>query len=355
MAKETVRRGIGELQHPTDIEANRVRRPGGGRKPATASDPDLPSDLERLVSPSTRGDPQSALRWTCKSTRKLAAELNALKPGRSVSDFLVRTLLHEMDYSLQVNRKTREGSQHPDRDAQFQHIHQAVQDYQRRGQPVISVDTKKKEHVGNFKNSGAEWQPQGQPEEVRIYDFVLPELGSVRPYGVYDLARNEGWVNVGTDHDTAAFAAASIRGWWQCMGQQAYPEAKELLITADSGGSNSARCRLWKTELQKLADETGLHIGVCHFPPSTSKWNKVEHRLFSAITQNWRGRPLVSHEVIVNLIANTTTRTGLKVRCQLDKNAYPKGIKVSDTELQGVKIKVAAFHGEWNYVIHPRI
>lgn len=355
VANETVRRGMGELQHPTDIDAERVRRPGGGRKPATTSDPDLRSDLERLVSPSTRGDPQSPLRWTCKSLRKLAAELNGMKPGRSVSVFLVRSLLHEMDYSLQANRKTREGSEHPERDAQFQHINQTVQDYQQRAQPVISVDTKKKELVGNFKNPGAEWQPQGQPEEVRIHDFVLPELGSVRPYGVYDPTRNEGWVNVGTDHDTAAFAVASIRGWWQSMGQQAYPEAKELLITADSGGSNGPRCRLWKMELQKLADETGLHIGVCHFPPGTSKWNKVEHRLFSAITQNWRGRPLASHEVIVNLIANITTRTGLKVRCQLDKNAYPKGIKVSDTELRDVNIEPATFHGEWNYVIRPRI
>ena len=354
IAWQTVRRGVRELQHPEAIEPQRVRQPGGGRPPTMTVDPDLHCDLEGLVSPSTRGDPQSPLRWTCKSTRKLAAELSAMKPGRSVSDFLVRRLLHEMDYSLQANRKTHEGSEHPDRDAQFQHINRMVQDYQQRGQPVISVDTKKKELVGNFKNQGAEWQPKGEPEEVRVHDFVLPELGSVRPYGVYDATRNEGWVNVGTDHDTAAFAVASIRGWWQRMGQPAYPEAKELLITADSGGSNSARCRLWKTELQKLADETGLHIGVCHFPHGTSKWNKVEHRLFSAITQNWRGRPLVSHEVIVNLIANTTTKTGLKVRCQLDKNPYPTGVKVSDDELCGVNIEPAPFHGEWNYVLHPR-
>jgi DNA-binding phage protein len=354
MAKETVRRGMQELQNPTVIEPERVRRRGGGRKPTTASDPDLRAHLEELVSPNTRGDPQSPLRWTCKSTRKLAAQLNEMKPGRAVSDHLVRDLLHEMGYSLQANRKTHEGSEHPDRDAQFQYINKMVQTYQERNQPVISVDTKKKELVGDFKNAGVEWQPKGQPEEVRVHDFVIPELGKISPYGVYDPTRNEAWVNVGTDHDTATFAVASIRGWWQSMGRTAYPEAKELLITADGGGSNSSRSRLWKTQLQELADETGLSVAVCHFPPGTSKWNKIEHRLFSHITQNWRGRPLESHEVIVNLIANTTTATGLKVRCQLDTNVYPTGVQVSKADLAEVQIEHSQFHGEWNYVIRPR-
>ena len=351
--KKTVRRGMQELQDPTAVETERVRRPGGGRKPTTDSDPELRSDLERLVSPTTRGDPQSALRWTCKSTPKLAAELNALKAGRSVSEHLVRDLLHGMGYSLQSARKTREGSEHPDRDAQFQHIDAMVLDHQRRGQPVISVDTKKKELVGDFKNAGREWQPKGQPEAVRVHDFVDRELGKVAPYGVYDPTRNEGWVNVGTDHDTAAFAVASIRGWWQTMGQEAYPEAIELLITADGGGSNNSRSRLWKVELQKLADDTGLSIAVCHFPPGTSKWNAVEHRLFSYITQNWRGRPLESHEVIVNLIANTTTSAGLKVQCQLDTNDYPTGVQVPEADLDQVQLERSTFHGDWNYLIRP--
>jgi len=353
MSNRTVRRGMQEVQQSETVEPRRVRRVGGGRKRATDKDPELRSDLEQLVSPTTRGDPMSPLRWTCKSTRKLASELNAMKPGRSVSDFLVRTLLHEMGYSLQANRKTLEGSDHPDRDAQFQHINAMVQGCQQHGQPVISVDTKKKELVGDFKNTGAEWQPKGQPEQVRVHDFAVPELGKVSPYGVYDPARNEGWVNVGTDHDTAAFAAASIRGWWQSMGRQAYPEATELLIIADGGGSNNSRSRLWKVELQKLADDTGLCINVCHFPPGTSKWNQIEHRLFSHITQNWRGRPLESHEVIVNLIANTTTATGLKVQCQLDTNPYPTGVKVSDIELADVQLERSDFHGDWNYSVSP--
>ena len=353
MSQDTVSRGMRELQHPETIEPERVRRSGGGRKPAIDSDPDLHSDLERLVSPTTRGDPESPLRWTLKSTRKLAAELNALRPGRRVGTHLVSDLLHEMGYSLQANRKTLEGSEHPDRDAQFAHINTLVQDYQQRGQPVISVDTKKKELVGNFKNVGREWQPKGQPEQVQVHDFMSSELGKVSPYGVYDQTRNEGWVNVGTDHDTAAFAVASIRGWWQAMGQLAYPVAKELLITADSGGANNAPSRLWKVELQKLANETGLSIAVCHFPPGTSKWNKAEHRLFSHITQNWRGRPLISHEVIVNLIANTTTTAGLKVQCQLDTNEYPTGVHVSDAELDTVQLERSEFHGDWNYAIHP--
>jgi len=355
LTTKTVERGMREVQNPGEIEPERVRRPGGGRKPKTAADPELRSDLDRLVSPTTRGHPESPLRWTCKSTRRLAVELNAMKPGRKVSDHVVRDLLHEMGYSLQAARKMREGTaDHPDRDAQFQHINATVEDDQQRAQPVISVDTKKKELIGDFKNAGTEWQPKGQPEAVRTHDFVLPELGKVNPYGVYDPTRNEAWVNVGTDHDTPSFAVASIRGWWENMGRQAYPEASSLLITADGGGSNSARCRLWKTELQRLADETGLSIAACHFPPGTSKWNKIEHRLFSHITCNWRSRPLVSHEVVVNLIANTTTTAGLRVQCQLDTTSYPTGIHVSDAELAEVQIERSAFHGEWNYVIRPR-
>jgi transposase len=354
LAKETVARGMRELRDPGIVQTERVRKPGGGRKPTTDTDPELRADLDRLVSPSTRGDPQSPLRWTCKSTRKLAEELTAMRPGRSVSRRLVGDLLHEMGYSLQAPRKVREGTDHPDRDAQFQHLNATVQDYQHRGQPVISVDTKKKELVGDFKNGGQEWQPKGQPEQVRVHDFLLPDLGKVSPYGVYDPVRNEGWVNVGTDHDTAAFAVASIRGWWEAMGRQAYPQATELLITADCGGSNNPRSRLWKTELQKLADDLGLSIGVCHFPPGTSKWNNVEHRLFSRITQNWRGRPLETHETIIQLIANTTTTTGLKVQCRLDTHPYPAGVKVPNDEINALRIERADFHGDWNYVIHPR-
>jgi hypothetical protein len=354
MSQSTVARGMWELRNPESLDPERVRRPGGGRKPTTDSDPELRNDLERLVSPQTRGDPESPLRWTCKSTRKLADELKAMKPGRSVSQYLVRKLLYEMGYSLQAMRKTREGSEHPDRDAQFHHINDTVATYQELDQPVISVDTKKKELVGDFKNAGREWQPTGEPETARVHDFLIPELGKVNPYGVYDPTRDEGWVNVGTDHDTAAFAVESIRGWWRSMGREAYPQARELLITADGGGSNSSRSRLWKLELQKLADETGLSIAVRHFPPGTSKWNKVEHRLFSHITQNWRGRPLESHEVIVNLIANTTTKAGLKVQARLDENTYATGVKVSDEELQAVQIERCEFHGDWNYTIHPK-
>ena len=353
LSADSVRRGMEELHHPETVEPERVRRPGGGPRPKRESDPELASDLERLVSPDTRGDPMSPLRWTTKSLKNLAAALCAMKPGRNVSTFLVGQMLHEMGYSLQANRKTLEGKGHPDRDEQFQHIHDRAQDFQERGQPVISVDTKKKELVGTFKNGGREWQPTGQPERVDTHDFPDAELGKVAPYGVFDPVRNEGWVNVGTDHDTAAFAVASIRGWWQTMGREAYPDAKELLITADGGGSNGSRCRLWKIELHKLADETGLSIAVSHFPPGTSKWNKIEHHLFSRITQNWRGRPLTSHEVIVNLIASTTTKTGLRVRCQLDQATYPTGIRVSDADLEQVHIEREDFHGDWNYVIHP--
>ena len=353
MGKDTVGRGMHELRHPEAVEIEGVRSKGGGRKPTVETDPELLADLDRLISPTTRGHPESALRWTCKSTRKLAEELNALSEGRSVGEHLVRGLLHQLGYSLQAPRKTLEGKQHPDRDAQFEHINATVEYYQQQGQPVISVDTKKKELVGDFKNVGREWQPEGQPERVRTHDFQIKDLGKVSPYGIYDLARNEGWVNVGTDHDTATFAVASIRGWWQTTGRGAYPKATHLLITADGGGSNSARSRLWKVELQTLADETGLSLAVSHFPPATSKWNKVEHRLFAHITQNWRGRALESHEVIVNLIANTTTATGLKVRCQLDTTPYPTGVSVSDAELATVQIERSTFHGEWNYVIRP--
>lgn len=354
MSTATVSRGMKEVRNPEMIEPEGVRKEGGGRKPTSEKDPELIRDLDMLISPDTRGDPQSPLRWTCKSTHKLASELRAMKPGRSVSAPLVNQLLRDQGYSLQSNRKTLEGSEHPDRDAQFQFIHDKVLERQQRKQPVISVDTKKKELVGNFKNGGVEWHPKGQPEKVQVHDFMVPELGKVSPYGVYDRTNDEGWVNVGTDHDTAAFAIASIRGWWVQMGQQAYPNANELLITADGGGSNGSRSRLWKVQVQELADETGLRISVCHYPPGTSKWNAIEHRMFSHITQNWRGRPLTSHEAIVNLIANTTTKTGLNIQCQLDTNKYPKGIVVPDDQLNAVCIERSDFHGEWNYTILPK-
>jgi hypothetical protein len=331
----------------------RVRKIGGGRKRTTDFDETLRSDLEGLVEPVTRGDPESPLRWTSKSVRKLADELK--KMGHKTSHRMVAELLREMDYSLQANRKTAEGSSHPDRNNQFEHIYREVKEFQSCGQPVISVDTKKKERVGDFKNGGRELRPKGDPEKVRVYDFEIPELGKVAPYGVYDQTRNSGWVNVGTDHDTATFAVESIRKWWITMGREAYPNADRLLITADGGGSNGARVRLWKIELQKFANETGLVVSVSHFPPGTSKWNKIEHRLFSYISQNWRGKPLVSHEVIVNLIASTTTRKGLTVKCELDTKKYTKGIKITDKELKRVNIVRDEFHGEWNYSIHPII
>jgi len=291
------------------------------------------------------------LRWTCKSIRKLAKEL--ARKGHKTSHRMVAELLREMGYSLQANRKTIEGKQHPDRDAQFKYINQKSQTQQRACQPVISVDTKKKELVGDFKNAGREWHPQGHPEEVRVHDFIDKELGKVAPYGVYDLTKNNGWVSVGIDHDTAAFAVASIRKWWQRMGRPAYSKASHLLITADSGGSNSARSRLWKVELQKMANQTGLTITVCHFPPGTSKWNKIEHRMFSFITKNWRGKPLTDRATIVNLIGSTKTEGGLTIRCELDTNNYPKGIKVPDAQLEKVKLKKHEFHGDWNYTIYP--
>jgi len=350
----TIRRGLAELGEPGgDLGRGRIRRPGGGRKRTVDRDPTLRADLEALIEPSTRGDPESPLRWTTKSVRRLAAELE--RAGHRVSDRIVAGLLHEMGYSLQANRKTLEGTRHPDRDAQFRHLNEAVQLQLSLGQPVISVDTKKKELVGPFRNGGRELRPKGDPEQVLMHDFVLPELGRVSPYGVYDLAANEAWVSVGTDHDTAAFAVESIRRWWATMGEALYPDATRLLVTADAGGSNGYRLRLWKLELQKLADETGLEIAVCHFPPGTSKWNKIEHRLFSAISQNWRAKPLVSHEVIVKLIAATTTRTGLRVRSGLDTNAYPKGVTVPDADMETIYLRRDAFHGEWNYSLLPRL
>ena len=350
----TIRRGLGELGEPAgDLGRGRVRRPGGGRKRTVELDPTLRRDLEALIEPGSRGDPESPLRWTTKSVRRLATELE--RTGHRVSYRIVGELLHDLGYSLQANRKTLEGTKHPDRNAQFEHLNAAVQLQLSLGQPVISVDTKKKELVGPFRNGGRELRPKGDPEPVLMHDFVIDELGRASPYGVYDLAANEAWVSVGTDHDTAAFAVESIRRWWRTMGQPLYPDATRLLVTADAGGSNGYRVRLWKLELQKLADETGLEIAVRHFPPGTSKWNKIEHRLFSAISQNWRGKPLVSHEVIVKLIAATTTTTGLKVRSALDRNAYPAGVSVSDTEMETLYLRPDAFHGEWNYSLLPRL
>jgi hypothetical protein len=349
----TIRRGLLELGEPApDIERGRIRRPGGGRKRTVELDPTLRADLEALIEPGSRGDPESPLRWTTKSVRRLAAELG--RQGHPVSYRIVGELLHELGYSLQANRKVLEGTHHPDRDAQFEHLNAAVQLQLSLGGPVISVDTKKKELVGPFRNGGKELRPKGDPERVRMHDFVIDELGRASPYGVYDVAANEAWVSVGTDHDTAAFAVESIRRWWATMGAPLYPDASRLLVTADAGGSNGYRLRLWKLELQKLADETGLEIAVRHFPPGTSKWNKIEHRLFSAISQNWRGKPLVSHEVIVKLIAATTTRTGLRVRSALDLNAYPAGVSVSDADMETLYLRPDAFHGEWNYSLLPR-
>jgi len=355
VSRRAIALGCEELKHPERATEKRIRKEGGGRKRTIDKDLALRQDLESLIEPVSRGDPESPLRWTCKSVRKLSDELN--QKGHKISHNLVAELLHEMGYSLQANRKTLEGTSHPDRDAQFEYINNKVKEYQAIEQPVISVDTKKKELVGDFKNGGRELRPKGNPEKVRVHDFEIPELGKDSPYGVYDVTWNSGWVNVGIDHDTATFAVESIRRWWQFMGEGRYPEAKQFLITADSGGSNpplADRIRLWKFELQKLADETGLSISVCHLPPGTSKWNKIEHRLFSFISQNWRGKPLVSHAVIVNLIRlRRTTREGLRVQCQLDTKSYPKGIKVSDKEMASINIQKDSFHGEWNYTISP--
>ena len=351
IAASTIGRGLKELACGSDVPLHRVRRPGGGRKPLLATDATLLGDLLGLVSPSERGDPMSPLRWTCKSLRRLAGELTAL--GHRISHTVVGELLKQQKFSLQANSKTREGDSHPDRDAQFAHINASVTRALNEQQPVISVDTKKKELVGDFKNAGREWRPQGEPEEVRVHDFLVKELGRAVPYGIYDLAANAGWVSVGIDHDTAAFAVQTIRTWWHSVGAPRYPAAERLTITADGGGSNGSRLRLWKRELQTLANELGIEIRVHHFPPGTSKWNRVEHRLFSFITMNWRAKPLVSYRVIVDLISATTTDTGLKVRCELDTNAYPKGITVSNEEMERINIQRDDFHGEWNYTIHP--
>jgi transposase len=351
LCREAIREGCQELERQDHLPEGRVRRKGAGRKRTVDQDPTLKADLERLIDPVTRGDPESPLRWTCKSTRQLADALNEM--GHRTSHRMVGELLRELGYSLQSNRKTLEGSSHPDRNAQFEHIYAQVKQFQDRGDPVISVDTKKKELVGNFKQAGREWRPEGQPESVQVHDFQDPELGKVAPYGIYDPTLNISWVNVGTDHDTSQFAVESIRRWWRSMGATGYPEAQRLLITADGGGSNGSRVRLWKRELQTLATELGLAITVGHFPPGTSKWNQIEHRLFSFITMNWRGRPLISHEVVVNLIASTTNRKSLHVYCELDGNEYPKGIKVTDAEMNDLKIDRHSFHGEWNYTILP--
>ena len=354
MSRTTIHQGLKDLTelHATeDLEKERrIRAAGGGRKPLETVDSTLVADLERLVDPVTRGDPESPLRWTCKSTRQLAAALE--QQGHVVGRQKIADLLADLGYSLQANRKTKEGSaDHQDRDRQFHHINEQAMDFQRRQEPVISVDTKKKELVGEFKNGGQEWQPQGTPVEVNGHDFPDPALGKANPYGVYDQNANVGWVSVGTDHDTAEFAVESIRRWWNKMGKSRYPNATELMITADGGGSNGYRVRLWKIALQRFANETGLRLSVCHFPPGTSKWNKIEHRMFSYISMNWRGKPLISHEVIVNLIGSTTTRSGLMITAELDTNLYEKGLRISDAELAAVNLKKAAFHGEWNYSI----
>jgi Rhodopirellula transposase DDE domain len=353
LARSTIRRGLDELERAADdAMSGRVRRPGGGRKKATEVDRTLLRDLKDLVEPTTRGDPEAPLLWTSRSLRNLADALRTM--GHEIGHNVVGDLLRQLNYSLQSNRKTREGTHNPDRDAQFGYINSQVKAALASDQPAISVDTKKKELVGDFKNAGRELRPKGQPEPVRVHDFKIPELGRAAPYGIYDIAGNTGWVSVGIDHDTASFAVNAIRRWWLEMGRPRYPDAKALLITADCGGSNGVRVRLWKRELQNLADELGLTVTVCHLPPGTSKWNKIEHRLFSFITQNWRGKPLVSYQTIVQLIASTTTRAGLNVKCGIDPNLYPAGIKVSDTEMAAINILPHEFHGEWNYSISPR-
>ena len=355
LSPTTIRKGLAEvrerIKRPGDPLPARIRAAGGGRKEKTQSDPGLLTALQALVDPATRGDPRSPLRWTSKSTSTLARELT--RQGHPVSPRTVGRLLRKAGYSLQGNRKTKEGGSHVDRNAQFEYINARAMAFMQRDQPVVSVDTKKKELVGEFRNGGREWLPQGEPDEVRVHDFLDKNLGKAIPYGVYDLTNNQGWVSVGMDHDTAEFAAGAIGRWWKKMGRKRYPNAKELLITADGGGSNGSRCRLWKVALQGLADRLGLAIHVCHFPPGTSKWNKIEHRMFCHITQNWRGRPLVSHEVIVHLIANTVTQQGLKIRAELDRRCYPAGIKVTDEQLAQVNLQRHGFHGDWNYTIQP--
>ena len=350
LSRKAIAKGIGEIADGNAMPG-RIRRPGAGRKSIVERDPKLLAWLDRLIEPETRGDPESPLRWICKSTRNLAAQLTRGK--HPVSHEKVAQLLRDQNYSLQSNRKTEEGADHPDRDAQFRHINAQVKRALAAGMPVISVDTKKKELLGNYDNGGKQWLPAKKPVKVNGHDFPSPDVPRAYPYGIYDLGRNTGFVNVGTDHDTGAFAVASIRGWWRSEGGSLYTRARELLITADGGGSNGARLRLWKLELQKFADETGLSISVCHFPPGTSKWNKVEHRLFSFISSNWRGEPLRDYETIVNLISHTTTAKGLQVTCRLDRRKYPTGRKVTDEEIDQVNLKRHKFHGEWNYTIYP--
>ena len=349
ISRSTVVRGIREVNSGETLGTERTRRPGGGRKSALDKDGMLLADLEGLVEPTASGDPESPLRWTSKSVRRLAAELGAM--GHSVSHRLVADLLNASGYSLQANRKTREGPSHPDRDAQFRYINEQVRRHQKKHQPAISVDTKKKKLVGDFKNAGREWRPKGDPEPVRVHDFLIPEQGKAIPYGIYDLKRNEGWVSVGIDHDTASFAVNAIRRWWKVMGRPAYRGAAFVLITADAGGSNGPRIRMWKWELQRFANRTGLSITVCHFPPGTSKWNKIEHRLFSYIAVNWRGKPLFSLAAIVSLISSTTTQSGLRVRSEIDQGRYPKGIEITDEQMATLNLKPHLFHGDWNLLI----
>ncbi len=351
LSRKAIAKGILEIKEGESPSEGRIRRPGGGRKKITVSDPDLLTALESLIEGGTRGDPESPLRWICKSTRTLAMQLT--QHHHPISYVKVAQILHDQNYSLQSNRKTEEGEDHPDRDAQFRHINKCVKNTLAAGLPVISVDTKKKELVGNYDNAGQQWLPAKQPRKVSGHDFPDPEVPRAYPYGIYDLGRNAGFVNVGTDHDTGAFAVASIRGWWRFEGRYLYPAAGQIVITADGGGSNGSRLRLWKLELQKFADETGLSLSICHFPPGTSKWNKIEHRLFSFISSNWRGEPLRDYETIVNLIANTTTAKGLKVTCRLDRRKYPIGRRVSDQEMEQVNLQRNKFHGDWNYIIEP--
>jgi len=351
LSRKAIAKGVRELQVGACLPEGRIRRAGAGRKKITETDHGLLSALECLIDCGTRGGPESPLRWVCKSTRTLAAQLT--QQNHPISYVKVAQLLHEQNYSLQSNRKTEEGDDHPDRDAQFRHINACVKKSLAAGRPVISVDTKKKELVGNYDNAGQQWRVSQQPRKVSGHDFPDPEVPRAFPYGIYDLGRNAGFVNVGTDHDTGAFAVASIRGWWRFEGRHLYPEARQIMITADGGGSNGSRLRLWKLELQRLANETGLSLSICHFPPGTSKWNKIEHRLFSFISSNWRGEPLRDYETIVNLIAKTTTAKGLKVTCRLDRRKYPTGRKVTDEEMQGVNLERNKFHGDWNYVIKP--
>ena len=354
LSRTTIHAGIRELQQRKGkpLATGRSRRAGGGRKPLTFHHPDLLKALEQLVEPVARGDPESFLRWTAKSTRKLAAELK--RQGYRIGDRKVAELLHQMGYSLQANAKTLEGRQHPDRNAQFEHVHAQVKEFLEQGLPVISVDTKKKELVGNYSNRGQEWQPQGEPQKTLVHDFPGKELGKAIPYGIYDLGRNEGWVSVGIDHDTAEFAIDSILAWWKYMGRKAYPKAAKLLIMADAGGSNASRSRLWKAGLQRLANLTGLHLQISHFPPGTSKWNKIEPRMFSFITQNWRARPLVSYQTIIHLIVNTRTTTGLKIKAKLTQKTYPTGVEISAADMAKLNLKPDAFHGDWNYSLLPQ-